>query len=39
VLPYDKKQYYRENFDRFGDSYTTYLNRRELEEILKEMER
>lgn len=28
VLPDDKKDYYLGNFDQFGDSYTSYLNRR-----------
>ena len=31
VLPSDKKEYYLDNFDKFGDSYTAYLNRRELD--------
>lgn len=38
TLPKDKKDYYNENFDKFGDSYSAYLNRRELDEILKSME-
>lgn len=26
VLPEGNAQFYRDNFDRFGDSYTNYLN-------------
>lgn len=38
VLPIDKKQYYLSNFDKFGDSYTTFTNRRQLDQILAEMQ-
>lgn len=37
VLPEGNAQFYRENFDRFGDSYTNYLDLRELDELLESM--
>lgn len=30
VLPEGNAKYYRDNFDKFGDSYTSYLDLREL---------
>jgi hypothetical protein len=37
VLPEGNSKYYLDNFDRFGDSYTTFLDVRELDEILERM--
>lgn len=34
VLPEGNAKYYRDNFDRFGDSYTNFLDLRELNQIL-----
>lgn len=31
ILPTSNARYYMENFDRFGDSYTDYLDIRELD--------
>lgn len=34
VLPEASFQFYKQNFDRFGDSYTSYIDLRELDELL-----
>jgi DNA ligase-4 len=37
VLPERSSSFYRDSFDRFGDSYTNYLDLRELDELLDSM--
>lgn len=38
ILPSDKKTYYLQNYDKYGDSYTSYVDRQELDEILGAMD-
>ena len=36
-LPQKNRKFFVDNFDRFSDSYTAYLNSTELDEILDEI--
>lgn len=36
-LPLNNRSYYVENFDRYSDSYVTYVNDWQLDEILADM--
>ncbi len=37
ILPVGNAKYYMDNFDKFGDSYTSYLDKSQLDEILAAM--